>query len=389
MAAARFAAARQCEFGPMMHSKGCLNLDDLSNQWPCSGISSSDSTSAPSESASAQGEPSEPELVGKQMSIEVPEGPLADMFEDSDEDDCPLSPSKSAKRRMRRRRQRDAIKGQSVGNAVGYAAEYGSLLTVGAMALYGGKSVHMVSPCSTRCTPLMESYWGHGIVSTSPCDATRSDASTRSPSNAGSPLAPATPVSFLSSPPPMPQFQETYSPCFVASAGPQGIIGTNPTQASMARPLDASSRAAPAPVGAPQFATAPMNSAPHFVPAPAVNPVPQFSTAPAVNPVPQFAAPVVHPAPQFAPYVVPMPPTPAPLQPPAFPEAMAPPATVQEMIVVAQAPMAPAMDAAADASVSSTPLMDPMQILFGVCGAPPQAELIARLQAAAMQTYED
>lgn len=41
---------------------------------------------------------------------EMEEAPLGDMFDDSDDDMCPISPSKSAKRRMRRRRQRDALK---------------------------------------------------------------------------------------------------------------------------------------------------------------------------------------------------------------------------------------------------------------------------------------
>merc|ERR1719230_1959268 len=50
------------------------------------------------------------EGLNRSVRPEMDEAPLGDMFDDSDDDMCPLSPSKSAKRRMRRRRQREALK---------------------------------------------------------------------------------------------------------------------------------------------------------------------------------------------------------------------------------------------------------------------------------------
>merc|ERR1719343_739832 len=84
--------------------------------------SASNSTATPSETASSDGgaSPRQTESVYHvevrggaevvQARPELDDAPLGDMFEDSDGDVCPLSPSKSARRRMRRRRQRDAIR---------------------------------------------------------------------------------------------------------------------------------------------------------------------------------------------------------------------------------------------------------------------------------------
>lgn len=44
------------------------------------------------------------------MTSEIADGPLEDMFADSDDELGPITPSKSARRRMRRRRQREALK---------------------------------------------------------------------------------------------------------------------------------------------------------------------------------------------------------------------------------------------------------------------------------------
>lgn len=101
--------------------------------------SASISTATPSEAASSHGEasPRQAEFVEEMESMqplevcatailvesdakdegstrcappEMDDAPLGVMFEDSDGDECPLSPSKSARRRLRRRRQREALK---------------------------------------------------------------------------------------------------------------------------------------------------------------------------------------------------------------------------------------------------------------------------------------
>lgn len=85
--------------------------EDSSNQGCSSPRSSDAADDAPTVKSAQQSAPIRTmRIVPPRVCTDMPEGPLADMFEDSDEDDGPLSPSKSAKRRMRRRRQREAIK---------------------------------------------------------------------------------------------------------------------------------------------------------------------------------------------------------------------------------------------------------------------------------------
>jgi len=75
---------------------------------------------------------------------------------------------------------------------------------------------------------------------------------------------------------------------------------------------------------------------------------------------------------------------------------MAPPASnfvAMPENVVAPPPLVhavPAMEAVpSDISVNNNAPLDPLRILFGVVGAPSKEDLIARLQAAAYDTYYD
>merc|ERR1719343_954973 len=95
-------------------------------QWSASG-----STATPSEAGSSEASPRHAEsaeelgtrsnskssqndarddVLGRWADLEMDDGPLGEIFADSDGEVCPTSPSKSARRRMRRRRQREAIK---------------------------------------------------------------------------------------------------------------------------------------------------------------------------------------------------------------------------------------------------------------------------------------